>query len=128
MVFTVEVATGVVTPVASGDDALFGAPAWTRDGSAIVAIGDRFPRGGYRTGIWRFAADGSDAGRGGGTDLLASSELKPDAAMTSDVTLGRGRAAGHVRGRDGPCCSRHRSTGATSCGASPLAGGVRPIG
>jgi dipeptidyl aminopeptidase/acylaminoacyl peptidase len=88
MVFVVDVATGVVTPVASGDDALFGAPAWTRDGSAVVAIGDRFPRGGYRTGIWRFAADGSDAGKGGGTDLLASSELKPDAAMNSDVTLG----------------------------------------
>ena len=55
-------------------------------GSAIVALGDRFPRGGYRTGIWRFAADGSEAGAG--TDLLAGSELKPDAAMNSDVTKG----------------------------------------
>jgi len=90
MVFTVDVATGVVTAVASGDDAGFDAPAWTRDGAAIVAIGERFPRGGYRTGIWRFAADGSDAGKGGGTDLLASSELKPDAAMNSDLTLGEG--------------------------------------
>ena len=90
MVFAVEVATGSVTAVASGDDALFRSPAWTRDGSSIVALGDRFPRGEYRTGIWRFAADGSDAGRGGGTDLLASSELKPDAGMNSDVAIGEG--------------------------------------
>jgi len=88
MVFVVDVATGAVTAVASGDDALVGSPAWTLDGSSIVAIGERVPRGGYRTGIWRFAADGSDAGKGGGTDLLATSELKPDAGMNSDVTLG----------------------------------------
>jgi acylaminoacyl-peptidase len=90
MVFVVDVATGAVTAVVAGDDSLFHSPAWTRDGSSIVALGDRFPRGEYRTGIWRFAADGSDAGKGGGTDLLASSELKPDAGMTSDVTLGEG--------------------------------------
>lgn len=94
MVFVVDVGSGAVTAVASGDDALFGSPAWTSDGSAVVVIGGRFPRGGYRTGIWRFAADGSDAGKGGGTDLLATSELKPDAAMNSDVTLGEGT---HVR-------------------------------
>jgi len=88
MVFSVDVATGAVTAVATGDDAAFRNPAWTRDGSAIVALGDRFPRSEYRTGIWRFAADGSDAGKGGGTDLLASSELKPDAAMNSDATIG----------------------------------------
>ena len=41
-------------------------------------------------GIWRFAADGSDAGPGGGTDLLAESGLKPDAALNSDVTIGEG--------------------------------------
>ena len=85
-IFTVEVATGRVTTVAGGSDALFFAPAWTPDGSAIVALGDRFPRGGYRTGIWRFATDGTDAA--GGTDLLAASELKPDAGMNSDITKG----------------------------------------
>jgi dipeptidyl aminopeptidase/acylaminoacyl peptidase len=87
-VFVVEVATGTVTTVAGGADALFGFPAWTGDGRSIVALGDRFPRGGFRTGIWRFAADGSDAGPRGGTDLLAASELKPDAGMGSDVTHG----------------------------------------
>jgi dipeptidyl aminopeptidase/acylaminoacyl peptidase len=85
-IFTVDVATGSVTTVAGGPDAGFWAPAWTPDGSAIVAIGDRFPRVGYRSGIWRFAADGSEAA--GGTDLLAASGLKPDAGMNSDVTAG----------------------------------------
>ena len=87
-VFVVDVATRAVTTVAGGGDALFFNPAWTRDGMAILALGERFPRGGYRTGLWRFAADGSDGVAQGGTDLLARSELKPDAAMNSDVTIG----------------------------------------
>ena len=87
-IFVVEVATGTVTTVAGGADATFWRPAWTRDGESVVAIGDRFPRVGFRAGIWRFASDGSEAGAG--TDLLASSELKPDAAMNSDITIGEG--------------------------------------
>jgi dipeptidyl aminopeptidase/acylaminoacyl peptidase len=86
--FVVDVETRAVTAVAGGADAMFSVPAWTRDGTAIVALGDRFPRSEYRTGIWRFAADGSDAGPRGGVDLLATSELKPDAGMNSDVTIG----------------------------------------
>ena len=89
-VFAVDVASGAVTTIAGGPDAAFMRPVWTRDGRAILALGDRFPRVGYRCGIWRFAADGSDAGRRGGTDLLATSELKPDSALNSDVTLGEG--------------------------------------
>ena len=84
--FTVDVATGRQTTVAGGADASFWRPTWTRDGAFIIALGDRFPRVGFRTGIWRFAADGSEAGAG--TDLLAGCELKPDAAMTSDITIG----------------------------------------
>ena len=87
-IYVVDVATGALTTIAGGADATFTNPAWTRDGTAILALGERFPRSGYRTSIWRFAADGSDAGAGGGTDLLAGSELKPDAAMNSDVTIG----------------------------------------
>ena len=89
-VYAVEVATGVVTTIAGGADASFHEPAWTRDGTALVTLGDRFPRSGYRTGIYRFAADGSDAGPDGGADLLAGSDLKPDAVMNSDVTIGEG--------------------------------------
>ncbi|MEO5964722.1 MAG: S9 family peptidase, partial [Candidatus Limnocylindrales bacterium] len=86
----VDVASGDVSTVDRGSDSIFALPTWTRDGAAILAFGDRWPRVGYRTGIWRFAADGSDAGRSGGTDLLAKSELKPDSAMNSDITLGEG--------------------------------------
>ena len=98
-VYVADVTTGKVTTIAGGDDAVFMNPVWLADGSAILATGDRFPRVGYRTGIWRFAADGSDAGPRGGTDLLAGSELKPDAAMNSDVTLGEGTHL--VPGADG---------------------------
>ncbi len=87
-IFTVEVATGAVTTVAGGADAVFWGPAWTRDGASIVALGDRFPRVGFRTGIWRFGADGSEAAAG--ADLLVRSELKPDSGMNSDVTIGEG--------------------------------------
>ena len=87
-IYAVEVATGSVSTIAGGPDAIFTAPAWLPDGSAIIALGERFPRAGYRTGIWRFAADGSDAGPRGGTDVLATSELKPDSSMNSDVTIG----------------------------------------
>ena len=85
--YVVEVATRKVNTVVAGDG-FFLRPAWTRDGTTIIALGDRYPRAAYRTGIWRFAADGSDARPGGGTDLLAGSELKPDAGMNSDVAAG----------------------------------------
>ena len=87
-VFVVEVATSEVTTITGGADAVFVHPTWTADGASILALGDRFPRAGYRTGIWRFAADGSDAGRAGGLDLLATSELQPGATLNSDATLG----------------------------------------
>jgi dipeptidyl aminopeptidase/acylaminoacyl peptidase len=90
-VLAVEVATGAVTAIAGGADAAFRKPCWTRDGSAVLALGGRFTRSEYRTGIWRFAADGSEAASG--TDLLAHSELKPDAAMNGDLTIGE---AAHV--------------------------------
>lgn len=89
-IFVVEVATGAVTRLTGGDDALFGTPAWLPDGSAVVALGGRFPRAGYRNGIYRFAVDGSDATPDGGTDLLAGSMLMPGSSMNSDVTVGEG--------------------------------------
>ena len=87
-IYVVDVATGEVSLIANGSDSIFVLPTWTRDGSAILALGDRWPRVGYRTGIWRFAADGSERAKGAGTDLLARSGLKPDSAMNSDITIG----------------------------------------
>ena len=52
----------------------------------------------------------------GGTDLLAPSELKPDAAMNSDVTLGRGAACSPSARRRARPVPRRRSRAATSCG------------
>jgi dipeptidyl aminopeptidase/acylaminoacyl peptidase len=125
MLFVVDVATGSVTAVATGGDALFHSPAWTLDGSSIVTIGGRFPRGEYRTGIWRFAADGSDAGGDGGLDLLALSELKPDAAMTSDVTAGEGaRVAMSVDGLS--VMFTAPVDGSVELWRVPLAGGAAP--
>ncbi|HET7726085.1 MAG TPA: S9 family peptidase, partial [Candidatus Limnocylindrales bacterium] len=85
-VYVVDVESGRVTAVTEGDDGMFMAPAWSADGSAIVAIGGRFPRAGYRNGIWRFAADGSESKAG--TDLLAGSDLMPASSMNSDVVVG----------------------------------------
>lgn len=84
--FVVDVATGALTTIAGGADAGFWRPTWTRDGAFVLLAGERFPRGAYRTGIWKFAADGSDAN--GGLDLLAGSDLQPDAGMNSDITIG----------------------------------------
>jgi dipeptidyl aminopeptidase/acylaminoacyl peptidase len=97
--FVVDVADGEVHPIAGGPDAHFDTPTWSPDGRWILALGDRMPRAEYRTGIWRFAADGSDAGPGEGTDLLADSELMPNASMNSDVTLNE--RARLVLGADG---------------------------
>lgn len=88
MAFVVEVATGRVTTVAGGDDAGFWGAAWTPDGASLLLLGERLPRAAYRTGLWRFPADGSDPL--GGTDLLAGSDLQPGASMNSDVTGGEG--------------------------------------
>jgi dipeptidyl aminopeptidase/acylaminoacyl peptidase len=88
MLYSVDVATGKVTTIAGGSDAHFYSATWSPDGKTIVAIGGRHPRAEYRSGIFRFAADGSDAGSKGGTDLLAGSELKPDAGMNSDIVSG----------------------------------------
>jgi len=85
-VYVVDVATGAIRAVTDGDDGMFVAPAWSVDGSTIVTIGGRFPRAGYRNGVWRFAADGSEATAG--TDLLADSDLMPASAMNSDLVVG----------------------------------------
>jgi dipeptidyl aminopeptidase/acylaminoacyl peptidase len=89
-VFVVDVESGRVSPITGGPDSIFIAPRWTPDGASIVAIGGRWPGANYHTHIWRFAADGSDARRDGGTDLLAGSDLMPASGMNSDATIGEG--------------------------------------
>ncbi len=125
-VFVIDLATRQITTIAGGADAAFFAPTWTADGRSILALGDRFPRVYYRVGIWRFAADGSESGRAGGTDLLARSELKPDSAMNSDVTLGE--AAHLVAGADGASVLFTAAVdGSLELWRVPLDGGHEPV-
>jgi acylaminoacyl-peptidase len=86
-IWVVEVGTGRVTRITGGEDALFGSPTWLPDGRTLAALGGRYPSI-YRTDIWLFAADGSDAGSRGGRNLSGAHDLMPASTMNSDVTLG----------------------------------------
>jgi dipeptidyl aminopeptidase/acylaminoacyl peptidase len=82
--FVAAVETGEVTRITSGADSLFGSPAWLPDGRTIAALGGRMPANLYRQDIWLFAADGSDAVRGGGRNLSERHDLMPGSSMNSD--------------------------------------------
>ena len=99
-VFAVDVATGDVTTIAGGPDAAFFSPTWTARRcarSSPSATGSR----GSATGPGSGGSRPTARTRAGAAvrDLLARSELKPDAALNSDVTLGEG--ARLVPGGDG---------------------------
>ena len=104
---------GEVTPIAGGARRVFGdadLDARRRADRSRSATGSR--GGGYRSGIWLFAADGSDAAPSGGTDLLARQRPKPDAGDEQRRDARRGRR-GHRRRRTARAsCSRRRSTAA----------------
>ena len=83
--FVVAVETGEVTRITGGPDSLFGTPTWLPDGRTIAVLGGRMPANLYRLDIWLFAADGSDAVRGGGRNLSERHDLMPGSGMNSDV-------------------------------------------
>jgi len=86
-IHVVEVASGRQSAV-TGGRALFYAPAWLDDAN-LVALGHRFPaRAGSRSDVWRFAADGSEAGPAGGRNLTGRHDLMIGSTMNSDVVLG----------------------------------------
>jgi acylaminoacyl-peptidase len=88
-VFVVEVATRRLTRITDGAHCAFGSATWLPDGATLALAGHRWPRGGgSRTDIWLFAADGSEAHRGGGRNLSGPSDLMVAATMGSDVTPG----------------------------------------
>lgn len=87
-VWVVDVETGRQTRVTGGEGA-FDTPCWLPDEETLVVLGHRFPAGaGSRNDIWRFPADGSDNGPGGGRNLSARHDLMPGSAMNSDLTIG----------------------------------------
>ena len=128
-IFVVDVASGDVTTIAGGNDALFSSPAWTLDGSRSSpwATGSRAASTAAACGASRPTA--RTRARAAGTDLLAASELKPDASMNSDVTIGEGARlvpsadGDHVlfrrRSREPTSCGGSRSTATTSRNGSP---------
>jgi acylaminoacyl-peptidase len=88
-IYVLEVDSGRLTRITGGEDAVFSGPVWLPDGATIVALGARYPAV-YRTDIWLFAADGSDAGARGGRNLSGRHDIMPASTMNSDVTLGEG--------------------------------------
>jgi dipeptidyl aminopeptidase/acylaminoacyl peptidase len=87
-IVVVDVATGRRTRVSGGGDSAFFSPAWLPDGKTIVTLGGRRPANDYRFDIWLFAADGSEAGVGGGRNLSGRHDLMPGSSMNSDITPG----------------------------------------
>ncbi len=84
-IIVVEVATGRTHSIADRPGGLFFGPAWLDD-DAIVTLGGLAPHAFYRSDIWQFAADGSDARRG--ANLSGRHDVMPASSMNSDVTVG----------------------------------------
>ena len=85
----VEVASGRDIRITDGAGSAFGSPAWLADGLTLALLGHRYPRaGGSRNDIWLFAADGGEAGKGGGRNLSGRHDLMPGSGMGSDITPG----------------------------------------
>ena len=87
-IYVIDIESMQVRAITAGGQSVFGAPVWLPDGSAIAALGHRFPaRAGSRFDVWLLAADGSDAKADGGTNLSARHDLMPASAVISDVTV-----------------------------------------
>ena len=85
----VDVASGRDIRITDGAGSAFGTPTWLVDGLTLALLGHRYPRaGGSRNDIWLFAADGSQAGKGGGRNLSGRHDLMPGSGMGSDITPG----------------------------------------
>jgi len=85
----VDVASGRDIRITDGAGSAFGTPAWLADGRTVALLGHRYPRaGGSRNDIWLFAADGSEAAKGGGRNLSGRHDLMPGSGMGSDITPG----------------------------------------
>jgi len=87
-VFVLDVESGRTTAVTGSPDPLFFNPVWLPDGEQLAAFGGRIPDNVYRSDIWVFNADGSDAEPNGGRNVTGRHDVMPGAAMNSDVTPG----------------------------------------
>jgi len=83
----IDVKTGRPTRL-TGDPGLLFMPAWLPDGRTVAAMGGYLPENFYRSDLWLIAADGSDAGRGGGRNLSGRHDLMLASSMNSDIVPG----------------------------------------
>jgi len=78
----------------TGDAAIFSAPVWMPDGSAIAAIGGYLPGNFYRSDLWLIDADGSDAPlSSGGRNLTGDHDIMLGTSINSDIVPGETAAA-----------------------------------
>jgi dipeptidyl aminopeptidase/acylaminoacyl peptidase len=87
-VVVADVATGQIKPITAGPDSVYFAPAWLPNGRTLAVLGGRIPANAYRSDIWLFAADGTEARPDGGRNLSGRHDLMAAALMNSDVTIG----------------------------------------
>ncbi|HEY3524377.1 MAG TPA: S9 family peptidase, partial [Candidatus Limnocylindrales bacterium] len=84
-VWVVDVESGRITRI-TGGNGYFEMPTWLPDGKSLIVAGHRFPaNAGSRSDVWKFAADGSDSGSGGGVNLSGRHDLMVGSSMNSDV-------------------------------------------
>lgn len=85
-VVAVDVETGDVTTLAEHRRGFFHSPVWLGDGRELAVIGGDLPHVFYRSDIWVFPGDGSDAA--GGRNVSGRHDVMPGSAMNSDVAVG----------------------------------------
>jgi len=86
-VLAADVETGRLTAIADHPAGVFRGAAWLGD-DALAVLGGVAPHAFYRSDVWRFAADGSEAR--GGRNLSGRHDIMPGSEMNSDVTTGEG--------------------------------------
>ena len=89
-IVVVDVTSGRRTRVTGGPNGLFFEPTWLPNGRDLAVLGGRIPENFYRSDIWLFAADGSEAGPTDGRNLSGRHDLMLAASMNSDITVGDG--------------------------------------
>jgi dipeptidyl aminopeptidase/acylaminoacyl peptidase len=88
--YVLDVESGQETKITGDADPIYFNPVWLPDGRTIAALGGTVPENAYRSDVWVFAADGSDARPGGGRNLSGEHDVMPGSSMNSDVTIGEG--------------------------------------
>ncbi|HET9435724.1 MAG TPA: S9 family peptidase [Candidatus Limnocylindrales bacterium] len=85
-IVAVNAEDGRLTPIAEHPAGIFFAPTWMPGGRELAALGGDHPHVFYRSDIWLFRTDGSEAGAG--RNLSDRHDIMPASSMNSDVTIG----------------------------------------